>query len=60
MSLITFKGYTVHASMDETKYQIKSDTTDHVAANFWRWPATFRWSTSWGPARGRLQRSHRA
>ncbi|HET8835656.1 MAG TPA: DUF2945 domain-containing protein [Gemmatimonadales bacterium] len=28
---ITFKGYTVHASKDEPQYQIKSDTTDHIA-----------------------------
>ncbi|MEO8029951.1 MAG: DUF2945 domain-containing protein [Gemmatimonadota bacterium] len=28
---ISFKGYTVHASPDEPQYQIKSDTTDHVA-----------------------------
>lgn len=28
---ITFKGYTVHASKEEPQYQIKSDTTDHVA-----------------------------
>jgi hypothetical protein len=26
-----FKGYTVHASTDEPQYEIKSDTTDHVA-----------------------------
>ncbi len=28
---ITFKGYTVHASKDEPQYEIRSDTTDHVA-----------------------------
>jgi hypothetical protein len=28
---ITFKGYTVHASKAEPQYEIKSDTTDHVA-----------------------------
>lgn len=28
---ITFKGYTVHASKDEPQYEIKSDTTDHIA-----------------------------
>lgn len=27
----TFKSYTVHASRDEPQYEIKSDTTDHVA-----------------------------
>jgi hypothetical protein len=26
-----FKGYTVHASADEPQYEIKSDTTDHIA-----------------------------
>jgi hypothetical protein len=30
-SAITFKGYTVHASRDEPQYEIRSDTTDHVA-----------------------------
>ena len=30
-SKITFKGYAVHASKEEPQYQIKSDTTDHVA-----------------------------
>jgi hypothetical protein len=30
-SEIQFKGYTVHASEDEPQYEIKSDTTDHVA-----------------------------
>jgi hypothetical protein len=30
-SPITFKDYTVHASKDEPQYEIKSDTTDHVA-----------------------------
>jgi hypothetical protein len=30
-SPITFKGYTVHASTDEPQYEIKSDTTDHIA-----------------------------
>ncbi|MEO8636189.1 MAG: DUF2945 domain-containing protein [Gemmatimonadales bacterium] len=28
---ITFKGYTVHASKEEPQYQIKSDTTAHIA-----------------------------
>jgi Hypervirulence associated proteins TUDOR domain len=28
---IKFKGYTVHATRDEPQYEIKSDTTDHVA-----------------------------
>ena len=26
-----FKSYTVHASEDEPQYEIKSDTTDHIA-----------------------------
>jgi hypothetical protein len=26
-----FKGYTVNASADEPQYEIKSDTTDHIA-----------------------------
>ncbi|CAN5900783.1 DUF2945 domain-containing protein [soil metagenome] len=30
-SEITFKGYTVHASAEEPQYEIKSDTTDHIA-----------------------------
>ena len=30
-SEIAFKGYTVHASPDEPQYEIKSDTTDHLA-----------------------------
>ncbi len=30
-SEITFKGYTVHASKEEPQYEIKSDTTDHLA-----------------------------
>jgi hypothetical protein len=30
-SEIQFKGYTVHASSDEPQYEIKSDTTDHLA-----------------------------
>lgn len=30
-SPIKFKGYTVHASRVEPQYEIKSDTTDHVA-----------------------------
>ncbi len=30
-SAIKFKGYTVHASKDEPQYEIKSDTTDHIA-----------------------------
>ena len=31
ISPMEFKGYTVHASTDEPQYEIKSDTTDHVA-----------------------------
>ncbi len=27
----TFKGYVVHASRDEPQYEIRSDTTDHLA-----------------------------
>jgi len=27
----TFKGYTVHASVDEPQYEIKSATTNHIA-----------------------------
>ncbi len=30
-SEIEFKGYTVHASKEEPQYEIKSDTTDHIA-----------------------------
>ena len=30
-SPLEFKGYTVHASKAEPQYEIKSDTTDHVA-----------------------------
>ena len=30
-SEIQFKGYTVHASTSEPQYEIRSDTTDHVA-----------------------------
>jgi len=30
-SEITFKGYTVHASKEESQYLIKSDKTDHLA-----------------------------
>ncbi len=30
-SEIEFKGYTVHASKAEPQYEIKSDTTDHIA-----------------------------
>lgn len=26
-----FKGYTVHANSDEPQYEIRSDTTDHIA-----------------------------
>jgi hypothetical protein len=26
-----FKGYTVHATQDEPQYEIKSDTTEHIA-----------------------------
>ena len=28
-----YKGHTRHASEDEPQYEIKSDTTDHVAAH---------------------------
>lgn len=28
-----YKGYTHHASMDDPQYEIKSDTTEHVAAH---------------------------
>ncbi len=30
-SVITFKGYKVHASKEEPQYEIKSDKTDHIA-----------------------------
>ena len=30
-SEIEFKGYTVHASKEEPQYEIRSDTTDHIA-----------------------------
>ena len=30
-SEIKFKGYTVHASLDEPQYEIASDKTDHIA-----------------------------
>ncbi len=30
-SVITFKGYTVHASKEAPQYLIKSDKTDHMA-----------------------------
>jgi hypothetical protein len=30
-SATQFKGYTVRASKDEPQYEIKSDTTDHIA-----------------------------
>ncbi len=30
-SEIDFKGYKVHASKDQPQYEIKSDTTDHLA-----------------------------
>ena len=30
-SVITFKGYKVHASKETPQYQIKSDKTDHMA-----------------------------
>lgn len=30
-SEIQFKGYTVHASPEVPQYEIKSDTTDHIA-----------------------------
>jgi len=26
-----FKGYTVHASPEEPQYELKSDTTEHIA-----------------------------
>jgi hypothetical protein len=32
-SEIEFKGYTVHASKDEPRYEIKSDTTNHIAVH---------------------------
>lgn len=28
---VKYKGYTHHASKDEPQYEIKSDTTDHIA-----------------------------
>lgn len=28
---IEFKGYRVHASPDQPQYEVKSDTTDHIA-----------------------------
>lgn len=28
-----YKGYTHHATPDDPQYEIKSDTTDHVAAH---------------------------
>ena len=28
-----YKGYTHHASKDDPQYEIKSDKTDHIAAN---------------------------
>ena len=28
-----FKGYTVRASNDEPQYEIRSDTTDHIAVH---------------------------
>ncbi|HLW68810.1 MAG TPA: DUF2945 domain-containing protein [Gemmataceae bacterium] len=28
---VDYKGYTHHASADEPQYEIKSDTTDHIA-----------------------------
>jgi hypothetical protein len=30
-SPVKFKGYMVRASRDEPQYEIKSDTTDHIA-----------------------------
>lgn len=30
-SPVKFKGYTVRASRDAPQYEIKSDTTDHIA-----------------------------
>jgi DNA-3-methyladenine glycosylase II len=32
-SVITFKGYKVHASKEQPQYQIKSDKTDHIAVH---------------------------
>ena len=28
-----YKGYTHHATKDDPQYEIKSDTTDHIAAH---------------------------
>jgi hypothetical protein len=28
---VNYKGYTHHASADDPQYEIKSDTTDHIA-----------------------------
>ena len=28
---VDYKGYTHHASLEEPQYEIRSDTTDHVA-----------------------------
>lgn len=28
---VEYKGYTHHASADEPQYEIRSDTTDHIA-----------------------------
>jgi len=28
---VTYKGYTHHASTEDPQYEIRSDTTDHVA-----------------------------
>lgn len=32
-SPVEFKGYHVHASLDEPQYKIKSDISDHVAVH---------------------------
>ena len=31
MKDVDYKGYTHHASEDDPQYEIKSDTTDHIA-----------------------------
>jgi len=30
---VTYKGYQHHATKDDSQYEIKSDTTDHVAVH---------------------------
>lgn len=30
---LDYKGYTHHASQDDPEYEIKRDTTDHIAAH---------------------------